>query len=422
MDLTGSRASRESIEGFSSEEDRDCDVFLSDSDSDKHIKESGPCLDRPTGLPVRDQPTFTGMGSVFASEGSLSGPQAFIPHPMSASHLKKPLENIYFASASVSQRSPLPAGADPGRNWELPLRGHLVGQHSKRFISRGLKRRWEWEESRQHGTALSERMPHVKSRGDLLFAQKCKELQVFIRPLTVLLNGLKTGRYNRGLSSFQQSVAMDRIQRIVGVLQKPAMGERYLGTLLKVEMMLKVWFPHVPIETPNAEGSGPTGTECNARKHARTNSSGTSSSWESVSPPSSRRQSSSDGGTQERVDTAAAGGQEEGPEPAGGAPEGSPGGTRRLYRVDGTSAVRCLALVMQDSSVSSTTRPWRPARSSSAPPCLPTGPGEQAPTWEARSPPVPWPRLLACEAIVLLDLRERPGGFGGEGEGEGPSK
>ncbi|KAM9242542.1 circadian-associated transcriptional repressor [Dugong dugon] len=83
------------------------------------------------------------------------------------------------------------------------------------------------------------------TEGDLLFAQKCKELQGFIRPLTDLLNGLKMGRFERGLSSFQQSVAMDRIQRIVGVLQKPQMGERYLGTLLQVEGMLKIWFPHI---------------------------------------------------------------------------------------------------------------------------------------------------------------------------------
>ncbi|XP_075463831.1 circadian-associated transcriptional repressor isoform X1 [Ascaphus truei] len=84
-----------------------------------------------------------------------------------------------------------------------------------------------------------------KTEGDRIFAQKCRELQGFVKPLTDLLNGLRRGRYDRGLSSFQQSVAMDRIQRIVGVLQKPEMGERYLGTLLQVEMMLKVWFPGV---------------------------------------------------------------------------------------------------------------------------------------------------------------------------------
>ncbi|XP_037354847.1 circadian-associated transcriptional repressor [Talpa occidentalis] len=88
------------------------------------------------------------------------------------------------------------------------------------------------------------------TEGDLLFAQKCKELQGFIRPLTDLLNGLKMGRFERGLSSFQQSVAMDRIQRIVGVLQKPQMGERYLGTLLQVEGMLKTWFPHIVAQKP----------------------------------------------------------------------------------------------------------------------------------------------------------------------------
>ncbi|XP_066577124.1 circadian associated repressor of transcription a [Amia ocellicauda] len=90
-----------------------------------------------------------------------------------------------------------------------------------------------------------------QTEGDLVFAQKCAELQGFVRPLLQLLNGLKRGRYDRGLSSFQQSVAMDRIQRIVGVLQKPAMGEKYLHTLLQVEMMLKLWFPQItPCSTP----------------------------------------------------------------------------------------------------------------------------------------------------------------------------
>ncbi|MBZ3877726.1 Circadian-associated transcriptional repressor [Sciurus carolinensis] len=93
------------------------------------------------------------------------------------------------------------------------------------------------------------------TEGDLLFAQKCKELQGFIRPLTDLLNGLKMGRFERGLSSFQQSVAMDRIQRIVGVLQKPQMGERYLGTLLQVEGMLKTWFPHIAAQKSSLGGS-----------------------------------------------------------------------------------------------------------------------------------------------------------------------
>lgn len=96
-----------------------------------------------------------------------------------------------------------------------------------------------------------------KSQGDLLFAQKCAELQGFIRPLLELLNGLKRGRFDRGLSSFQQSVAMDRIQRIVGVLQRPNIGEKYLNTLLQVEMMLKLWFPQIPTQ-PVSAASGAT--------------------------------------------------------------------------------------------------------------------------------------------------------------------
>lgn len=94
-----------------------------------------------------------------------------------------------------------------------------------------------------------------RSQGDLLFAQKCAELQGFVRPLLELLNGLKRGRFDRGLSSFQQSVAMDRIQRIVGVLQRPNGGEKYLNTLLQVEVMLKLWFPQISIQPVSAASS-----------------------------------------------------------------------------------------------------------------------------------------------------------------------
>lgn len=110
----------------------------------------------------------------------------------------------------------------------------------------GLKRQRQVEEEMTSNWWRDKEEANLQvSEGDRIFAQKCRELQGFIKPLTDLLNGLKRGRYERGLSSFQQSVAMDRIQRIVGVLQKPEMGERYLGTLLQVEMMLKVWFPEV---------------------------------------------------------------------------------------------------------------------------------------------------------------------------------
>ncbi|XP_048476345.1 circadian associated repressor of transcription a [Rhincodon typus] len=408
MDSTGSRASRESGEGLSSEDDGDCDVFLSDSDSDRAL-----CPAAPAGLPLRGRP---------ASGVPSPAPQAFIPHPMSASHLKKPLENIYFASAPARPcPPPPPGGASRGGAWKLSLDGgHHLGQYPERFRSRGsLKRRREWDASEQQGTVWSEKAPCAKTKGDLLFAQKCKELQAFIRPLTILLDGLKTGRYNKGLTSFQQSVAMDRIQRIVGVLQKPGMGERYLGTLLQVEMMLKVWFPHVTTATPGAEGSGPTGSECNTRKHIRTGSSETSSSWESLSPSSFRRPSFSDGAPQESADrTPPSRSWEERSELRGGSWE------RVAWRdgpLEHPPTLRCLALVMQDGSdlsssttTTTTAHPeavwpvqgaWasivkssacqrHPGRSSSAPPCIPA----------ARSSTTSWPLVLSCGSVVLLDL------------------
>ncbi|XP_070841240.1 circadian associated repressor of transcription a [Chaetodon trifascialis] len=85
--------------------------------------------------------------------------------------------------------------------------------------------------------------------GDLVFAQKCADLRRFTRPLFELLHGLKTGRFVKGLSSFQQSVAIDRLQRILGIIQRPEMGEKYLQNLLQIEMMLKIWFPQVALQS-----------------------------------------------------------------------------------------------------------------------------------------------------------------------------
>lgn len=81
-----------------------------------------------------------------------------------------------------------------------------------------------------------------------LFSRKCMELQCYIHPLSLILNGLRTGRYRERLSSFQESVAMDRIQRIMGVLQNPCMGEKYISIILKMEEMLKSWFPNVKLQ------------------------------------------------------------------------------------------------------------------------------------------------------------------------------
>ncbi|KAJ8383773.1 hypothetical protein AAFF_G00214600 [Aldrovandia affinis] len=107
----------------------------------------------------------------------------------------------------------------------------------------------------------------AQTEGDHLFAQKCAELQGFVRPLLELLNGLRKGRFDRGLSSFQQSVAMDRIQRIVGVLQKPTIGGKHLHTLLQVEMMLKLWFPQISPHAPSTNDPSATGCHTPPHKH-----------------------------------------------------------------------------------------------------------------------------------------------------------
>ncbi|KAL2084713.1 hypothetical protein ACEWY4_020231 [Coilia grayii] len=168
------------------------------------------------------------------------------------------------SSSSSAARSGLrslagDALASPGSQWacdgfERPATVNAGGQRRSTPLSSSVSSSstsGAWSASENEGGTLSEK--EGPSQGDLLFAQKCLELQCFVRPLLELLHGLKSGRFDKGLSSFQQSVAMDRIQRIVGVLQKPSIGEKYLNTLLQVEMMLKLWFPQV---SPGAS-SGP---------------------------------------------------------------------------------------------------------------------------------------------------------------------
>ncbi|XP_047451919.1 circadian-associated transcriptional repressor [Mugil cephalus] len=105
---------------------------------------------------------------------------------------------------------------------------------------------------RPHSSAEEERKERQlisdASEKDRIFSRKCLELQCYIHPLSAILNGLRSGRYKERLSSFQESVAMDRIQRIMGVLQNPCMGEKYINIILKMEEMLKSWFPNVKLQ------------------------------------------------------------------------------------------------------------------------------------------------------------------------------
>lgn len=90
-----------------------------------------------------------------------------------------------------------------------------------------------------------------------LFSHKCSELQVYVQPLSSILRGLRSGRYSDRLSSFQESVAMDRIQRIMGVLQNPNMGGCFLSIILKIEEMLQSWFPHIKPNQTQTDDSTP---------------------------------------------------------------------------------------------------------------------------------------------------------------------
>lgn len=108
----------------------------------------------------------------------------------------------------------------------------------------------EEEEQEQRG----ERPPPSKpaTEADLAFRRKCMELQCYIPSLSSIQIRLRSGRYRERLGSLQESMAMDRILKIKGVLQNPDMGGKYMSTILKMEEMLKSWFPRVkPHEQPD---------------------------------------------------------------------------------------------------------------------------------------------------------------------------
>ncbi|KAM6960613.1 uncharacterized protein ciartb [Aplochiton taeniatus] len=130
-----------------------------------------------------------------------------------------------------------------GTSWESDASELCQTAHSQR--SKGTKT----SEKRPHSPVTAQhkerQLTSSQSEQDRLYTNKCIELQCYIQPLSAILNGLRSGRYRERLSSFQESVAMDRIQRIMGVLKNPSMGEKYVNIILKMEQMLKSWFPNI---------------------------------------------------------------------------------------------------------------------------------------------------------------------------------
>ncbi|XP_051234417.1 circadian-associated transcriptional repressor-like [Dicentrarchus labrax] len=135
-------------------------------------------------------------------------------------------------------------GADPPAGLQAPSGSPVQGFTSVYTQHRSARKRAH--------SGLCEK-PQAETENELFF-HKCTELQCYIQPLSAILRGLRSGRYSERLSSFQESVAMDRIQRIMGVLQNPNMGGRFLSIILKIEEMLQSWFPNIK---PTDDGSPP---------------------------------------------------------------------------------------------------------------------------------------------------------------------
>ncbi|XP_034060868.1 circadian-associated transcriptional repressor [Gymnodraco acuticeps] len=162
------------------------------------------------------------------------------------------------------------------RNWsevtEASSRRFPSGCTETRDSTIGLCKTQQGDKTNGKNTQQALKRPHSSeeeckplsnvSEKNHIFHRKCMELQCYIHPLSSILNGLRSGRYRERLSSFQESVAMDRIQRIMGVLQNPCMGEKYINIILKMEEMLKSWFPDVKLKDqladPRTEEAVPT--------------------------------------------------------------------------------------------------------------------------------------------------------------------
>ncbi|KAM6950355.1 uncharacterized protein PEZ65_023407 [Lycodopsis pacificus] len=126
-----------------------------------------------------------------------------------------------------------------------------------------------------------------------LFSRKCAGLQRYIAPLSSILRGLRSGRYSQRLSSFQESVATDRIQRMMGVLQNPNTGGRFLSFILKIEEMLHSWFPHVTSDPTQTGGGSPAEKQKEKEHHGGAASPPPSSAAALCSSDSSRRRHAS---------------------------------------------------------------------------------------------------------------------------------
>uniref|UniRef100_A0A8D2IRE3 Circadian associated repressor of transcription n=2 Tax=Varanus komodoensis TaxID=61221 RepID=A0A8D2IRE3_VARKO len=260
--------SAESATSEEEEEEHELEVFLLDSGSDVE-KETGPVQhqrdaysDRQAllfspgsgrtspGLVCRDHKCRTRkpLGLLASARLRPTGPRHRPPTALEGAYCMHLMD-----TGGSLPRQPVIQTRTKGGGRKRPSGGAVAGGqgHTTRVPQPSLR---GGKKPRNEEPAAQED-PHTLCwpEGDLLFARKCQELQGFVQPLIELLSRLKMGRFAQGLSSFQQSVAMDRIQRIIGVLQKPEMGGRYLGTLLQVERMLKLWFPRVTLKNSCAD-------------------------------------------------------------------------------------------------------------------------------------------------------------------------
>ncbi|KAM4618959.1 uncharacterized protein ciartb isoform 1-T2 [Polymixia lowei] len=205
--------------------DNSIDWLATDNEDDE--KEQEPdCTGRPSEMRVPPShlgPSESGSSCRRSGEGKEGDP------------------NWGEVSADSSRRSPSSCSETWSGDASVPCQTQRGEKSSGKNSQNALKR--------PHGAVAEE---HKKRRlisnqldKEHIFSSKCLELQCYIHPLSSILNGLRSGRYRERLSSFQESVAMDRIQRIMGVLQNPCMGEKYVNIILKMEEMLKTWFPNV---------------------------------------------------------------------------------------------------------------------------------------------------------------------------------
>ncbi|KAG7249659.1 hypothetical protein CRUP_003568, partial [Coryphaenoides rupestris] len=204
MSATDSESSIDWLASDNEEEEEE-EEEEEDRDTDRQHEPDCVVAMRPGGSPSRRRPPESDSSSSSSSSSTSSsggGGESVLHHGRRSEAVNR---------ASCSGVRDAVGDSDAGRPRQAP---QAQGGEARNPLKR------------PHGPAEGQgprALSHQEDKEQQVFTSKCMALQCYIHPLSSILNGLRSGRYRERLSSFQESVAIDRIQRIMGVLRNPCM-------------------------------------------------------------------------------------------------------------------------------------------------------------------------------------------------------